>query len=77
MGETPRGFGPRLRHAREVRGLSQHALAQQSEVSIHSISRYESGHRTNPDFRSVRDLARALQVPLSYLGEEDWLVVDL
>lgn len=77
MGEAPQGFGPRLRQARLARGLSVPQLAQQSEVPVSTISRYENGQRTNPELHNVQRLARALQVTLKYLGEEDWDVRDL
>jgi transcriptional regulator with XRE-family HTH domain len=58
------GFGPRLRHWRQQRGMSQLALALQAEVSARHLSWLETG-RAQPSRAMVLRLATQLQVPLS------------
>ena len=57
-------FGPRLRHWRQQRGLSQLALALQAEVSTRHLSWLETG-RAQPSRAMVLRLAAQLQVPLA------------
>jgi transcriptional regulator with XRE-family HTH domain len=57
-------FGPRLRHWRQQRGLSQLALALQAEVSTRHLSWLETG-RAQPSRAMVLRLATQLQVPLA------------
>jgi transcriptional regulator with XRE-family HTH domain len=57
---------PRLREVREIRGLSQGALAEKADVSRDSISNYETGHReAYPS--TARKLANALGVSVEEL----------
>jgi transcriptional regulator with XRE-family HTH domain len=58
------GFGPRLRHWRQLRGLSQLALALQAEVSARHLSWLETG-KAQPSRAMVLRLAHRLQVPLA------------
>lgn len=58
-------FGQRLRHARELRGLTQRRLAQLSKVSQSAIGNYESGLRASS--RSLLNLARTLEVNPAWL----------
>ncbi len=58
------GFGPRLRHWRQQRGMSQLALALQAEVSARHLSWLETG-RAQPSRAMVLRLATQLQVPLA------------
>jgi transcriptional regulator with XRE-family HTH domain len=57
-------FGPRLRHWRQQRGLSQLALALQAEVSTRHLSWLETG-KAQPSRAMVLRLARQLHVPLA------------
>lgn len=62
-------FRQRMRIARERRGLSQEALAALTGVTVATISRIECGRR-DPTIRTLRELARALDV------SPGWLVGD-
>lgn len=57
-------FGPRLRHWRQQRGMSQLALALQAEVSTRHLSWLETG-KAQPSRAMVLRLAAQLQVPLA------------
>ena len=64
--------GPRLRLARERRGLSQKEVAEQTGAYISNLSCYESGKRT-PPLELFVAIARVLGVSTDYLlglGEE-------
>ena len=58
--------GPRLRLARERRGLSLKEVAEQTGAYISNLSCYESGKRT-PALPLFVDLARVLGVSTDYL----------
>lgn len=58
-------FSDRLKHARDLRRLTQKDLARQARVSQSAIASYESGQRQTS--RSVRKLAKALKVELEWL----------
>ncbi|MFE4496731.1 helix-turn-helix domain-containing protein [Streptomyces niveus] len=58
----------RLRMARELRGLTQVQLAREvGSVTAASISQFENGH-TKPATSTLRRLAVALRVPLSFFA---------
>lgn len=57
---------PALRRLRRARSLTQQALADRAGVSRVSIARIESG-RNSPGARSLRRLARALDVGVAEL----------
>ena len=59
----------RLRQAREARGLTLVALADLVDLSSASISHYEKGEHT-PRADALQKLARALNVPVSFLLKE-------
>ena len=59
-------FPERLRTARELRELSQGALAGRAGLQPSAISHFESGTR-KPSFDNLRRLADALQVSTDYL----------
>jgi transcriptional regulator with XRE-family HTH domain len=58
-----------LRHARELAGFSQQNLADESGVSQHTISEIELGRR-KPQGRTLRKLAKALDIDVRELFEE-------
>ncbi|MDE9536554.1 helix-turn-helix domain-containing protein [Xenorhabdus bovienii] len=60
----------RLIEGRAMLGLSQNALAQQSNVAPAQISRYESGKR-KPSAEVIRRMAKALHVPFEWLAHGD------
>ena len=62
----PEIFPARLRAARELRQLSQAALAEKADAPATTISHFEAGSR-KPSFDSLRRLAKALEVTTDYL----------
>lgn len=61
-----KGFGERLKKAREEKGLSQKELAGLLEISSVMISQYERGTRF-PKNPRVQKLANELDIKPSYL----------
>jgi transcriptional regulator with XRE-family HTH domain len=59
-------FQDRLRHSRELKGLSQGDLAGKTGLQASAISHFESGRRA-PSFENLRRLADALSVSTDYL----------
>ena len=62
-------IGDRLREVRAKRLLTQEELAEKSNVSPSTIANIERDHR-EPHFRTIRKLARALDVDPTELVEE-------
>lgn len=60
-----KGFGERLRELRLATGLSQEKLANQLQITVKSIQRYESGYR--PDTYALAKLATYFNVSTDYL----------
>ena len=65
-----------LRMLRKIRGLSQIELAKKTSLSNTYICEMESG-RLNISIKVVERLAKALEVPLKMLFEEDLLALPL
>lgn len=63
-------FSEQLIRARKMRRLSQLQLAQRSGISQQAISKLESG-KSSPSEYTIRQLAAALQVPMSALLEDE------
>ena len=59
------GFGDRLKELRLAVGLSQEKLANQLQITVKSIQRYESGYR--PDTYALVKLATYFNVSTDYL----------
>ena len=66
MVTVEQALGDKIRELRTARGWSQPRLFQESGVSVTTISRLEK-RRYAPQDRTVRDLARALDVPAEEL----------
>lgn len=66
-------FGARLRLLRKREGMSQVALAEESEVSQATISRVERGEYPTLSAGAVRQLATALTRPVEYLLQDTGL----
>jgi transcriptional regulator with XRE-family HTH domain len=60
-------LGPRIRRAREARGLTIQELASRAGTSYQSIWRIEHGIQKDPSIALVRGIARALGVGVDYL----------
>ncbi|CAK1224671.1 Transcriptional regulator [Fructobacillus fructosus] len=56
----------RLAELRKEKGLSQLELAEQTEVSVDSISSYEIGRRT-PTILNLKKMATYFNVSIDYL----------
>ncbi|HMV09305.1 MAG TPA: helix-turn-helix transcriptional regulator [Cyclobacteriaceae bacterium] len=61
-------FGEELKRLRKERGLSQKELADSAELGDVQISTYENG-RVVPTKKSLRALARALNLPEGYFND--------
>ncbi len=57
---------PRLRHLRQRRGLTLAQVAEQTQISVSTLSRLESGTR-KPTLELLLPLAQAYRVPLDHL----------
>ena len=69
-------FANKLRDLREAKNLTQEELANMCDVSLKTISRYESG-QSKPRYRKTYDaLAKALDTSHDYLvtDEEDFVL---
>lgn len=66
MGKLTKGFGARLRKAREERRLSQQQLADLVGASVMQISRYERS-QVLPALETAVALAEALRVSADFL----------
>ncbi len=65
-----RNIAQRIKERRAVLGLSQERLAERAELSSNFLSRIEIADKT-PSLKTLVVLARALEVPISYLlGQE-------
>lgn len=60
-------LGKRLRKVRRAQDFTQEYLAAQSGVNAITISRLEQGGASKAYARTVRDLAKALNVSADYL----------
>ena len=66
-------FKDRLRSARISRGRTLQAIADELEVTLVTIQKYESGAR-EPNLQLLSKLADILDVPTDFLlGREDYL----
>jgi transcriptional regulator with XRE-family HTH domain len=66
-------IGAQLKEARERALLIQEELAARAELGVPTISRIENG-RVEPHFRTIRKLAKALEIDPAELvreGEDD------
>jgi len=66
-------FKDRLRSARITRGQTLQMIADELEVTLVTIQKYESGAR-EPNLQMLRKLADILDVPTDFLlGRDDYL----
>ena len=66
LDDVVEAVGPRLRELRRRRGATLHQLAEDTCISVSTLSRLESGQR-RPTLELLLPLARAHQVPLDEL----------
>jgi transcriptional regulator with XRE-family HTH domain len=62
----PATFPDRLRAARDLRKMSQSALAEKAKLQPSAVSHFETGRRA-PSFDNLKALSEALQVTTDYL----------
>ena len=62
-------FSERMKRLRKGRGLTQNELAEQIEVSVDCVRRWEWGQRF-PDVEELRRMAKVLKTTVSYLSGE-------
>jgi transcriptional regulator with XRE-family HTH domain/tetratricopeptide (TPR) repeat protein len=62
---TSEAIGPWLRRQREASGLTQEELAARSGLSVRALSDLERGRSHRPHPRSIRMVAKALELPES------------
>ncbi len=67
--DTPRrtSFGKTVKTLRERRDLSQSMLAQSAKLTQPYLAQIERGVRRNPSLKTLRNIARALGVPVETL----------
>lgn len=61
--------GERIKEIRKKRNLTQKQLGELSGIAESTIRSYELG-RLNPKYETLEKIAKALKVPVSYLGLE-------
>lgn len=67
---TPRTrLGALIKSLREAAGMNQPELARKVKVTTAYISALEAGKRRNPSFVVLKQIARALGVPVTELLE--------
>lgn len=64
-------FGQRVKALREERGWTQAELARRAGLTHETISNYERDSRVRPPLFTVQAIARALEVPLADLLDDD------
>lgn len=64
-------FGEKLKKLRTSKGLGVNQLAVKSGVSASQISRFEKGERKDPTLETLKKLASALGVSISYFEEKN------
>ena len=70
-------LGERISCARQIRGLTLEAVAQEVGVHKSTIQRYEKGEYANPKLPVIESIARALSVSPSWLiGKSDIMDPD-
>lgn len=60
----------KIKAVRELTGVTQRYVAEQTGVDVHQLSRYENGHQI-PSVESLQKIARALGVAM-----EDLIVAE-
>lgn len=63
-------FGRKLKALRKAKGLTQEQLADQTELTVESISNIERGI-FGPKFDNLERIAKVLEVPVKELFEFD------
>ena len=64
--ELRKKFGKRLRYLRRDRDMTQEQLSELTDISVHFISRLETG-QSSPSLETIVKLAKALDVEVAEL----------
>jgi transcriptional regulator with XRE-family HTH domain len=70
LGQIIESIGPKVRHLRQLKGLSLQQLGERSDISAAAIHKIERNGMV-PTITTLMKLAVALNRPLSYFVEED------
>lgn len=73
-GDAKMDFGQRLKKSRETSNLTQTELAKLTGISSRMIQKYEGGV-SRPRLDAAEKLAKALEIPVSYLLGDDEILV--
>ena len=63
-------IGKRIKEARRIRGYNQEKIAEQFQLSVQAVSKWECG-QSFPDISLLPQIADFLQVSLDYLLRDD------
>ena len=63
-------IGKRIKEARQIKGYNQEKLAQQFQLSVQAVSKWECG-QSFPDISLLPQIADFLQVSLDYLLRDE------
>jgi len=66
-----------LRTLRDLRGLSQHELAERVGVSRRTVARLEAGEIADPGIDQIRAMARVLGVDVTTMCEQRLVPLEL
>lgn len=70
LGQIIESIGPKIRHLRQLKGLSLQQLGERSDISAAAIHKVERNGMV-PTITTLMKLAVALNRPVSYFVEED------
>jgi transcriptional regulator with XRE-family HTH domain len=63
-------IGDRIRTARKAAGMTQEAVARRTDLSLQAVGDIERGIVRDPHISSLRQIARALGIPVTQMLED-------
>ena len=69
--------GKRLKIARTLKGMSISDLAEALNLQRQTISAYENGKNSHPDFPNVLHMSQILKFPIDFFLESDTKLVNV
>jgi transcriptional regulator with XRE-family HTH domain len=63
-------IGDRIRAARKAAGMTQEAVARRTDLSLQAVGDIERGIVRDPHISSLRQIARALGIPVTQMLED-------
>jgi transcriptional regulator with XRE-family HTH domain len=63
-------IGDRIRAARKASGMTQEAVARRTDLSLQAVGDIERGIVRDPHISSLRQIARALGIPVTQMLED-------